>query len=325
MGNMSRVRRRQFLIGTGALFATPLARAQTSKTYRVGLCFVVSEVVAKPLEQAFLSGLRDHGYVLGRNLVLDVRYGDGDPARLPTQVDELIALKPDVLAGFEAPARVMKAKTSAIPIVLTNSSDPVGIGLAQSLRRPGGNVTGISIVSEQMLLKNIGLMREVLPHFARFGLLLDTSFPSSKALEETARSAAGSYGAAVIPYYVSNQAELEKALAVMAKDRLDVLLAGGGGVLVNFAGAIAEHSLRQRLPLVGNAELGGLLSYGPNLVQAYRDSARYVAEILKGAKPADLPIAQPTRFQFVVNLKTAKTLGIKVPQTVLLRADRVIE
>ncbi len=318
--------RRAFIALAGGLLACPpVSLAQSGKIHRVGLCFQITEEVAKPLVEAFVAGLRDHGHVVGRNLVLDVRYGDGGPTRLPALVDELIALKPDVLAGFEVPAKIMQAKTSTIPIVLTNSSDPVGIGLAQSLRRPGGNVTGISIVGEQVVPKNIELLREILPRLARVGLLLDTTYPASKAMEENSRRAAGSYGATIVPYYVTNRAELETALAAMSKDRLDALVGGGGGVIVNFAQSIIDNSLRLRIPTAGNAVLGALFSYGPSLTQAYRDSARHVDKILKGAKPGELPIEQPTRFEMVVNLKTAKALGLKIPLSVMLRADRVIE
>jgi len=318
-------RRTFFALAGGLLAYPPVSLAQSGKTNRVGLCFQVTEEVAKPLVEAFVAGLRDHGHVVGRNLILDVRYGDGSPSRLPAQIDELIALKPDVLAGFEVPAKIMKGKTSTIPIVLTNSSDPVGIGLAQSLRRPGGNVTGISTVWEQIVPKNIELLREFVPRLARVGLLLDTTSPGSRAAEENSRRAAATLGATIVPYYVSNRAELEKALAAMAKDRLDALVGGGGGVIVNFAELILENSLRLRIPTAGDADLGALFSYGPSLLQAYRDSARYVDRILKGAKPGELPIEQPTRFQVAVNLKTAKALGLKVPQSVMVRADRVIE
>ena len=318
------------MVATGALVAASFARAQTGKTYRVGLGFVVSQEVAKPLEQAFLSGLGDHGYVSGKNLIFDVRYGGGDPARLPALVDELIALKPDVLAGFEAVASAMKGKTSTIPIVLTNSSDPVGLGLVQSLSRPGGNVTGISIVIEQLVPKSLELMREIIPALSRVGLLLDATFPGSGAAEKLTRAAAQGFGVTIQPYYVANRVELEKVLEAMGKDRLGALICGGGGVLVNFARLIVDGSLRLRIPLTGvvelpPAEMRALFAYGPNLVQAYRDSARYVDKILRGAKPADLPVEQPTRFNFVVNVKTAKTLGLTIPKSVLFRADRVIE
>jgi len=274
---------------------------------------------------AFVAGLRDHGHVVGRNLILDVRYGDGGPSRLPAQVDELIALKPDVLAGFEAPAKIMKGKTSTIPIVLTSSSDPVGIGLAQSLRRPGGNVTGISHVWEQLVPKSIELLREFVPRLTRIGLLLDTTSPGSRAAEENARNAAKTYGATIVPYYVENLSTLEKALAAMSKDRLDGLTGGGGGVIINFARLILENSLRLRIPTAGNVDLGALFSYGPSLIQAYRDSARYVDKILKGAKPGELPIEQPTKFEMAINLKAARALGLKIPQSVMMRVDRVIE
>lgn len=321
------MRRRNFIALAGSLLAwPPIALAQIGKTFRVGLCFQVTKEAAKPLVDAFVAGLRDQGLVVGRNLILDVRYGDGGPSRLPALIDELIALKPDVLAGFEVPAKIMKARTATIPIVLTNSSDPVGIGLAQSLRRPGGNVTGISTVWEQVVPKNLELMREILPRLARVGLLLDTTSPGSKAAEENFRSAAKTFGATSVPYHMTNQAELDKALAAMAKDRLDALIGGGGGVIINFAKSIIDNSLRLRIPFAGiDAGSGALFSYAPSLVQAYRDSARYVDRILKGAKPGDLPIEQPTRFEMVVNLRTARALGLKIPQSVLLRADRVIE
>ena len=318
--------RRSFLVlACGSIASPPRALAQSGKTNRVGLCFQVTPEIAKPLMEAFVEGLRDHGHVVGHNLFLDVRYGDGGVARLPALIDELIALKPDVLAGFETPAKIMKAKTSTIPIVLTNSSDPVGIGLAQSLARPGGNVTGISIVWEQLVPKSIELLREILPRMARVGLLLDTTSPGSKAAEENSRSAARTFGVTIVPYLVANQAELEKALAAMAKDRLDALTGGGGGVFLNFSQLIAESALRLRIPFAGNAGLGALFSFSPSLIQAYRDSARYVDKILKGAKPSELPIEQPIRFEMVVNLKTARALGVVIPQSVMLRATRVIE
>ena len=320
------MRRRNFIaLGSGLLVCPRLALAQSGKTDRVGLCFQVTPEIAKPLMEAFVEGLRDHGHVVGQNLILDVRYGDGSPARLPALIDELIALRPDVLAGFEAPAKIMKAKTSTIPIVLTNSSDPVGIGLAQSLARPGGNVTGISTVWEQLLPKSIELLREILPLMTRVGLLLDTTSPGSKVAGENSRSAARTFGMTTVPYLVANQAELEKALATMAKDRLDALTGAGGGVLLNFSQLIAENALRLRIPYAGNASLGALFSFAPSLTQAYRDSARYVDKLLKGAKPGELPIEQPVRFELVVNLKTARTLGVTIPQSVMLRATRVIE
>jgi putative ABC transport system substrate-binding protein len=319
--------RRRFIKSAAALLLLPgSALAQAGKIYRVGLCFQVSPDIAKPLAEGFSEGLRSHGYSVGRNLILDIRYGDGSPARLPALVDELIALKPDVLAGFETAAKIMKEKTSVIPIVITNSSDPVGIGLAQSLARPGGNVTGVSIVWEQLVPKSIELLREILPRVARVGLLLDASSPGSKAAEENARRVAKTYGVSIVPYLVSGQADLEKSLAAMEKDRLDALAVGGGGVIVNYSKLIDENSLRLKIPMAGYAAMGGgLFSYAPNLIQAYRESARYVDRILKGANPASLPIEQPTRFEMVINLKIARALGLTIPQSVLLRADRLIE
>lgn len=326
---MSQFRRRQFLIIAGALLATPLAHTQTGRTHRIGLGFQVSRALARPLEEAFIAGLRDHGQIVGQNLVVDIRYADGNPDRLPPLVDELIALKPDVLAGFETVARVMNAKTLTIPIVLTNSSDPVSIGLAQSLARPGGNVTGISSQWEELVPKHIEILREILPRLSRYGMLLDTTWPGMKATEENAQLAAQRFGMTFVPYHIANRAEVERAFAKMEKDRLDALGVSGGGVLVNLAQLIVDHLQRLHIPvsLVPGApgEMSALFLYGPNLLQAYRDAAKYVDRILKGTRPGDLPIEQPTRFEMVVNLKIARALGLKIPPSVLLRADRVIE
>ena len=326
------MKRRSFFVLTATTLAAPFVHAQQAgRTYRVGLGFQVTSTVAKPLEQAFLDGLREHGLVIGRNLVVDVRYADGDAERLPAIVDQLIALKPEVLAGFETMARAMKARTSTIPIVLTNSSDPVGLGLIQSFRRPGGNVTGVSLQLEELPPKHVEIMREILPQLSRIGLLLDTSFAGSKATEENTRTAAQALGANVILYRFGNREELESAFARMVNDRPDALISSGGGVFVQFRKLIGENSQRLRIPYGGMGLASGgetdpaLFAYGPGLLQAYRDAARYVDRILKGAKPADLPVEMPAKFNLMVNLQSARVLGIKVPQSVLARATRIIE
>lgn len=324
--------RRRFCKSAAALLlVSGSGLAQTGKTHRVGLGFQVTKTVAQPLENAFVAGLREHGYVVGRNLVVDVRYADGDAGRLPAIVDELIALKPDVLAGFESIAHAMSAKTSTIPIVLTSSSNPVGNGLAQSLARPGGNVTGISTQWEDLPPKVIEILREILPRLKRIGFLFDATYSGSKGLEAGAQKTAHAVGATLVPYYVANRAELEKAFAAMAKTRPDALLIGGGGVLTNQFELIVERCQRLRIPFptvpgVSNETAqAALFLFGANWVQGYRDAAGYVARILKGARPGDLPIEQPTKFELVINLKTAKAFGLTIPQSVLVRADRVIE
>jgi len=324
--------RRTFLVLAGGTLAwPPRALAQTGRMQRVGLGFQVSKAVAKPVEEAFLAGLHDHGYAIGRNLAIDVRYADGDAGRLPAIADELIALKPDVLAGFESMAQAMRAKTTTIPIVLTASSNPVGSGLAQSLGRPGGNITGISSQYEDLPPKIIEILREINPRLLRIGLMVDSTFSGSKGIEDSARTAARTVGATLISYRVANREEIEKAFAEMSKARPDALLLSGGGVLSNLFGMIIENCQRLRIPFPwvpgasNEAAAAALFLFGPNWVQGYRDAAKYVDRILRGAKPGDLPIEQPTRFEMVINLKTARALGLKIPQSVMLRADRVIE
>jgi len=324
--------RRRFIKRAAALILWPASGlAQTGKTHRVGLGFQVTKAVARPLEEAFIAGLRDHGLVAGRNVLVDIRYADGDAGRLPAIADELIALKPDVLAGFESMAAAMKAKTATIPIVLTNSSNPVGSGLAQSLARPGGNVTGISQQWEDLPPKTIEILRELLPRLTRIGFLLDATFSGSKGIETNAQKSALSVGATLVPYYVASRTELEKAFGAMAKSRPDALLIGGGGVLTNQFEMIVENCRRLRIPfptvpgVANDTAQAALFLFGANWVQGYRDAASYVDRILKGAKAGDLPIEQPTKFELVINLKVAKALGLTIPQSVLVRADRVIE
>ena len=318
------------LLALGATSSARQVRAQAGRIYRVASAWIATEATVRPYEQVFVDALQKLGYEVGRNLAYESRYANGAPGRLPGLIDELIALKPDVLAGIEGVARVMKGKTSTIPIVLTNSADPVAAGLVQSLSRPGGNVTGSSTLYEQLGPKHMELMREILPRAKTVAQLHDTNGPSSKAAESNARQAAKKLGLSYFPYHVSNQVDVERAFVEMAKNRPDVLLGGASsGMLFGLRQFTIENAARLRIAdistLASYADLGALMSYGPSLEEAFRLAATYVDRILKGAKPADLPVQQATRFEMVINLKTAKALGITVPQSMLLRADRVIE
>lgn len=325
--------RRETLLALLALGATSPAlhvRAQAGRTYRVASAWMTTEANSRPLEQVFLDALKGFGYVVGRNLVYESRFAGGDPARLPGLVDELMAGKPDALVGIEQVAQVMKGKTSSIPIVLFNSSDPVAAGLVHSLARPGGNVTGAAFLYEQLGPKHMELMREILPRTKRVAQLHDTNVPGSKLAESNARQAAEKLGLAYLPYHVANRADVELAFVAMAKSQPDALVAGAGsGMLFGLRQLIVENTSRLRIALITTAastvDLGALMSYGSPLEEGFRMAASYVDRILKGARPADLPVQQATRFEMVINLKTAKLLGLTIPKSVLLRADRVIE
>jgi ABC-type uncharacterized transport system substrate-binding protein len=320
------------LWGTSALTLTP-SEAQPGKTYRVAYvgfpATLSSDRESTSGLQAFVDALRDLGYVEKINLILDVRTADREGKRVPELVDEAIAQKPDVLVGWESIAVVMRSKTASIPIVLAGTIDPVRAGLAQSLRRPGMNVTGSAQLNDQLPAKHIEIMREILPRLARVGLFVDTTAPGCRVVEETARQATKDVGAVFVPYLVANRDEIERAFTSMEKARPDVLLPCPSAVLFSFRDLLFERAVQLRIPftsfIVANVPHGVLFAYATSLAEINRRAAIYVDKILKGAKPGDLPIEQPTRFELVINLKTAKTLGLTIPPSVLLRADRVIE
>ncbi len=308
--------------------APPAADAQTGKTYRVG-------IVRSPTgeEQAYFesfdAAMRELGYVQGSNLILDQRIIDHDLRRVPTLVDELIALKPDVLVGSGTVAQVMRAKTTSIPIVMTNAIDPVRVGLARSLRRPGMNVTGSAQLNDELTAKHIEIMREILPRLARVGQFVDTTASACQALEDTAQRAVLSVGAVYVPYYVTNRVEIERAFLRMGSDRVEVLLPCPSLVMFNHRDLLFDNAVRLRIPftsfVVANVPPGVLFAYAASIHAMFRRAAFYVDKVLKGANPGDLPIEQPTKFELVINLKTARAFGITIPPSVLLRADRIIE
>jgi putative ABC transport system substrate-binding protein len=323
--------RRRFLFSAGALLAAPLALAQQpGRSYRIGMAWIADAATVQPYQDAFLAGLRELGFERGRNLVVDVRNCDGNQALLPGAVDELLALKPDLLAGIEQVAQVMRRKTAAIPIVLTHSNDPVAAGLVKTLARPGGNVTGMSAMSELILAKQAEMMFELLPRLTRLAMFLDPGVPASSSMEQHVRAVAQSRGATLMSRYVKDHAELDQAFAEFERERTEGLLAGGGsGMLFPNRKLIAERGLALGIAVSGGAQAwaqtGSLFAYGPSLQDIMRRSASHAARILRGAKPGDLPIEQASVFELIINMRTARALGIRIPPTVLLRADRVIE
>lgn len=327
----SRDRRRKLLLFAGAALVAPVAGAQAPRhIYRIGMAWVADAASVRPYEEAFLDGLRERGFERGRNLVIDVRYCNGDAAKLPAYVDELIALKPDLLAGIDQVAQAMRRRTNAIPIVLTFSPDPVATGLVNSLAHPGTNVTGMAVHGPAIAAKTTELLTEFLPRLKTIAMLVVPGVPASAEAASGVRSVALAKGAQAIAYEVKDPASLEQAFVEMERARPDALLGtGGSAVLVSLRQVVADHALRLRIAAAGGlssqADAGFLFSYGVKLHEVYRRAASHAARILAGANPADLPVEQASTFELVVNLKTARTLGISVPPAIRLRADRLIE
>jgi len=305
------------------------ARAQMARTYRVAMLEPFSTEEGRPYREAFLAAMRELGYVEGRNLILDLRTSDRDRTRVAALAEELIALKPDVLVSDSNAVQILREKTASIPIVLTASTDPVGDGVALSLSRPGLNVTGVAQLFDQLSTKHIEIMREILPRLTRVGMLVDSTSERCGRVESAARQASRTVGAVFVDYPVANRNEIEQAFSRMRTQRPDVLLPCPVALLFNNRDLLYENANRLRIPftsfVTANLPLGVLFAYAPSFTEGYRKAASYVDRILKGANPGDLPIEQPTKFEFVLNLKTAKAFGLTIPHSVLLRADQVIQ
>jgi putative ABC transport system substrate-binding protein len=321
---------RRTFIGTlaGGLLTSPFITfaQRPTKIPRIG---VLGNENNPPWE-GFRQGLRELGYVEGRNITVEWKWSDGKPDRFPGLAREVVALKPDVIvaSGTQAVRAAMQA-TSVIPIVMPVSSYPERIGLVQSLSRPGGNVTGLTNVAGELNAKRLELLKEVAPKVSRLAVIWNPDSPVEQLGFREMSSAAQAVGIEIQSIEIRTVDDLSEAFAALSSSGVHAVLAHGNPV--NFRGRqlIADFALKNGLPSIFEERLfvesGGLMSYAPSFSDMFRRAASYVDKILKGAKPADLPVEQPTRFELVINLKTAKALGLKPPQTVLLRADRVIE
>src|SRR5262245_59265165 len=316
-----------------SLFAAPSdSEAQMPSLRTIG--FFGPPPTAGGLVQAFQQGLRDLGYIEGQNIRIEYRYTDvalqGHPELFTQLAAELVQLKPDVLVvSVTEAALAAKNATSTIPIVMVSVPDPVAAGLVASLARPGGNVTGLSRQTTDIISKTLQLLKEALPETTRVNLLSNPTDPLNSRMVGDAKDAAKLLNVELRIVEARTPAELENAFSAMQVDRATALLAvSGAGFYLNRA-QIVGLALRKRLPSVFQnrefVEAGGLLSYGPSTVANYRRAAFFVDRILKGAKPSDLPVEQPTTFELTINLKTAKALGLTIPQSVLGRADQVID
>jgi putative tryptophan/tyrosine transport system substrate-binding protein len=322
------MKRRKFitLLGGAAAATWSLAsHAQQPKLPRIG---VLVTSAPEPFWSQFREGLRANGYIEGRNIQFEFRSADRKPDLLGVLADELVRLKVDIIVASLTPAVVAaKQATSEIPIVMAPAGDPVQTGLISSLARPGGNVTGLSSTTAELYVKTLELIREVLPSTRRVAVLANADIaadPFARPFVEQIEEAGRTLGLAIQTIRVHREEEFDAAFAAMDKERADAVMVQGSLPRK----AALDLALKRRLPLIGGSLLiqeGGLISYSANQNETYRRAAYYIDRILKGVKPADLPVEQPTRFDLVVNLKTAKALGIEIPPKLLAVADEVIE
>jgi putative ABC transport system substrate-binding protein len=303
----------------------------TGKVYRIGFILTSGPDEAPYARKALAEGLRDLGYVEGRNLVFEERFANGKQERLPGLAAELVRLNVDVIVTGSNPViAAVKHATTRIPVVMAVSRDPVGAGFLASLARPGGNITGLSNDPGPAIYgKNLELLKEAIPRIGRVAHLWNPDPPAAESYRKAAEDAAWKLGVTLQLLEVRRRDELEGAFGTMLHKRADAVLVVQDPIFLSARSQVVRLAARHRLPaMYGNreyAEVGGLMSYGPNVAHQFRRAATYVDKILKGAKPADLPIEQPTKFELVVNLKAAKALGLTIPSSLLARADQVLE
>ena len=327
------MRRRDFLgLVGGAAAAWPIAaRAQQPTMPIIGYMSARSPEDTVQVLKAFHKGLGEGGFVSDRNVKVEYRWARGDYSRLPALAAELVQRRVTVLVatGGELSARAAKEATATIPVVFNTGSDPVKAGLVQSINWPGGNVTGSVILTEAMEQKRFGILQEAVPDVVLFGAIVNPNYPSSADQMGDLERAAPKLGRRLFVAKASNDAELDAAFAALLRERVSALLVASDPYFDTRRRSIIAFAAQNQLPAIYQfreyAFEGGLISYGPSITDAYRQVGGYVARILKGEKPADLPVLQPTKFDFVINLKTAKTLGLIVPPTLVARADEVID
>ncbi len=314
----------------GGLLATVLpVFGQSAATYRIGYLSPESEVSGRPTFDAFRGGLRDLGYVEGRNIAIDARWGDGSDERLDRYAAELMQSKPNVIVAQTRAVFSARRVGVTMPVVFGFSGDPVLAKLAGSLARPGGNFTGLSMLSLDLTVKRMELLKELMPQLKRVAIITNPGHAGEQAELHVSQTSAKALGLALEYFPVRDAAELEVALAGIRKLRCEAIVVFPDAGTMAYSGRIALFTSKTRIPAISGwapfAEQSNLITYGPELRDAFRRLAAYVDKIFKGAKPGELPIELPTKFELAINLKTAKALGLKIPQSVLLRADRVIE
>ena len=328
------MRRRQFLSLIGGAAATifrplPLGALETAKVHRIGFLWDGPTVFPDAIE-AFRGGLRDLGYLEGRNIAIEYRWAHGKPERMRELAAELVRLKVDVIM---APSSIYtgaaQGATSTIPIIFMSHAAPLETGHVASLARPGGNITGLSLMQTETGVKGLELLKEAAPSLVRVAVLFDPATPSHGPGLRAVEAAGPALGMQIQPVAARSATEYDAAFATMLRDRADAVLVLSTPLFIAGAKPLAELALTHKLPsLFGprhHVEAGGLMSYSPDRNDLWRRAAIYVDKVLKGASPADLPVQQPTKFELVINLKTAKVIGLALPPAFILRADEVIE
>jgi putative ABC transport system substrate-binding protein len=328
------LRRRQLMAGSAALLLASLVHAQpANKLPRIGILSLRSRPASFDADRtfsAFRRGLRELGYVEGRNVVLEWRFADGETGRLPVLAEELVRLKVDVIvtAGNQSIDAARRA-TSTTPIVIATSIDPVGSGFVRSLARPGGNVTGLSNLTSETSVKHVELLAAALPGLSRCALLVNPTNSAHAEIRDSVRSAAAAKVLELRVFEARAEADLEQAFEAMAKERIAALMVAVDSVFTRACPHIAALCAKQRIASVyatpALAEAGGLFGYGGDFSENFHRAAAYVDKILKGARPAELPVEQATKFDLTVNVKTARAIGINLPSSITLAADRIIE
>jgi putative ABC transport system substrate-binding protein len=329
---MSVMKRREFitlLVGAAATWPPPLSAQQpTGKVRRLGI--LQPGAPPQPLVDAMRERLRELGYSEGRDLVLEFRWAEGKLDRLTELAAELVGLKVDMIVTMSTPAAIAARKaTTTIPIVFTNVGDPVGAGVVPSLARPGGNATGFSLLATELSAKRLEILQEIVPNMSRVAMLWNDTNPGMVLRAQEAKDAAANLGVIVQSVGVHDLIDFDPAFAAIESGRADALLALADPFTLAQRKRIIDFAAQRRLPTIYEfpefVNSGGLICYGPSRLVIQRRAAEYVDKIFKGAKPADLPVEQPTKFEMLINMKAAKALSLSIPQSVMLRADQVID
>ena len=324
------MRRREFITLVGSAGAWPLAAHAQQKIPRIGFMGNSTAALETNLVDAFREGLRELGYEEGRNIAIEYRWADGNYDRFPTLAEELIGAKVDAIVTAGTPAALaVKRATTTVPLVMVAVGDPIGTGLVSSLARPGGNLTGLSSIAPDLEGKRLQLLREVVPALSHVAMFVNSLNPFHVSSMKQARAAAQAMGIKLQLHDIPKSEDLDDAFAAIRKERPDALLILADRVFLHNRQRMMDFTNEQRLPNINAykelVEVGGLMSYGPSYEDMHKRAAIYVDKILKGTKPADLPIEQPSKFTFIVNLKAAKALGVTVPSQLLGLADQLIE